>query len=166
MTATEINYNQYLRSNMEIMATLRKDMPLPDGFFYSCSEDIVLKFGKEFIPSPLKEPYKKDIPKQCFFNSYKLASLFKNLIYIEGFGLINELPFPIHHAWCVDIRDPLKVIDVTSEFKSYIGIPFKRSVLRMKWKTGSLLDDWMDGWRLLRTSPEDVKKKYLYYKNK
>lgn len=162
MTSVEINYSDCLRSCMQQVVDIRKTMPMPDGFHYTCSEDMVLQYGREFTPSPLEEPYLKDTPKQCFFNSFKLASFFPNLLYVEGFCLINELPIPIHHAWCIDKNDPDKVIDVTADMKSYIGIPFKRAILRMNWKTGSLLDDWQGGWKLLRTSPDNLKKRYLY----
>lgn len=164
MSSVEIDHNESLRNCMRMMVSIRKDMHFPDDFYYSCSEDVVLQYGKEFIPTPLQKPYVKDTPKYCFFNSYKLALEYPSLLYVEGFAMIRNLPIPIHHAWCIDKNDPYKVIDVTADLESYIGIPFKRNVFYMNWKTGSLLDDWQGNWKLMRTSPEQLKKKYLYQK--
>ena len=127
---------------------------------YFNSNDFVAHFGKSFEYQPLPSKYPKMIPKYCFHNSICLALKRKNLVYVEGYALIEKLSLPIHHAWCVEIGSN-KVIDPTTEnVRDYFGVPFKREVIKIKSKdkTGqfSIIDDVEHRWPLLKMPIEQV----------
>lgn len=151
---------------------------LPEGFKYYSLEDYVLNNAKFYRSQPLTSDElkivfravgrRKFLPKQCFYNSMILSS--RDLTYVEGYTFDVKIPLPILHAW-VTVNN--KVIDVTlrcyskkgklgyatlGEFdeneRSYFGVAFTLSdVLKYTTEThqgGSLIDDWMRGYPLLR----------------
>lgn len=147
---------------------------------YSSLEDYALKNGKLYHSQPLTSDElnivlnavgrRKFMIKQCFYNSMSLASMFKDLIYTEGYCFSIKVPLPIFHAW-VTINN--KVVDVTlrchnkkgklgyatlgefdEESNAYFGIAFSQGdVLKFMLETecyGSMINDWTRGFPLLK----------------
>jgi hypothetical protein len=132
---------------------------LPDWECLNAS-DFVSRYGKQFEYQELPSTCRKMTPKFCFHNSMWLALNQQNLVYVEGFALIEKLSLPIHHAWCVEIGSN-KVIDPTTDnLRHYFGVPFKKEVVDRKFndKTGqcSIIDDVEHRWPLLKMSREQV----------
>lgn len=70
-------------------------------------------------------------PKECFVNAGKIASSSKRYFYVEGFTCSKALPFPIHHAWLLDVETG-QYEDPTlrdSEGRDYLGIVFDHTTL-------------------------------------
>lgn len=91
----------------------------------------------------------------------------RSLIYVEGYVLpLKTIALPIHHAWCVHVRDLGKAIDVTLDGAAgYFGIPFETRYLAEQWSleegaeervSASLIDNVEDGFPLLRMSAEEL----------
>lgn len=150
------------------------------GFKYNSCEEYVLSNGIAYQSQKLTGDelklvlnaigHKKFPVKQCFYNSMILASNNPELTYVEGYILSSRVPLPILHAW-ITINN--KIVDVTlrcyerkgrlgyavlGEFdedtNAYFGVAFSRAdVLKYMFETssaGSLIDDWMRGYPLLR----------------
>lgn len=94
-----------------------------------CGKDhLILHYGK-FFTEYANCKTQQGIKKQCFKNATDLC-LQHNLIYCEGYATCKNIPFPIEHAWCIDINK--KVIDNTWENEVgniYLGIPFSTTFL-------------------------------------
>lgn len=137
----------------------REKMPASPN--WSCQEDIVLKFGRFYEPQQLPKSFRRGRFKACFRNSALQAFKKRNLIYVEGYALLEGLTLPTHHAWLVE-RGSTKVIDRTLLFGSYFGIPFRTEYVRERWKAlpegVSLLDDWESGFPLFQMNAEEIQK--------
>ena len=145
---------------MEALVSFKESgkMKVPEGWKYSCIEDLVLKNGRNFTE---KIPFWDDLlPKKgCFENVTKIVIKNKDLIYVEGFaqpkGLITTL-----HAWCLTKDE--KVIDPTWENgEFYYGIPFNTEyVLKviLERKKYGILDNWEMDFPLLK---KGIKKCFL-----
>jgi len=92
-----------------------------------CSKDhLILHYGK-FFTEYAGFKTKIGVKKQCFMNATDLM-LRHDLIYCEGYASCRDIPFPIEHAWCIDIKG--KIIDNTwdnEEGNLYLGIPFSKT---------------------------------------
>lgn len=77
------------------------------------------RFGKA------KKAKKLGKPKLCFMNAYHHAAD-NDLEYVEGYVLIPNIPFLIHHAWCCEKGDdtPIEVTIKNCEDHEYFGIEF------------------------------------------
>jgi hypothetical protein len=142
--------------------SLFNSAPLANDWECFNVSDFVAKYGKSFEYQQLPVKYPKMTPKYCFYNSMCLALKRRNLVYVEGFALVESALLPIHHAWCVEIGSN-KVIDpTTSNLRDYFGVPFKIEVVdkKSKDKTGqcSIIDDVEHKWPLLKMSREQVLK--------
>jgi len=65
--------------------------------------------------------------KNCFQNCTELVIRHNGLLYVEGYVARETFPFPIHHAWLVDERDPSTAIDPTLREVTdvaYFGVVF------------------------------------------
>lgn len=69
--------------------------PVPSLYRY------VLSQGETFTPAPLPAEFSRGPARQCFHNALTLCISRPDLRYVEGFGLPDWLPMPIHHGWCV-----------------------------------------------------------------
>lgn len=80
-------------------------------FAYSCMYDLVHKEGEWFAPSKLPTRISPGEPRQCFANAARLALDHDDLTYVEGYGMVEDIPMVMAHAWCVDRMG--KVVDPT-----------------------------------------------------
>jgi len=80
--------------------------------------------GERMKGAPLRDPFTRMAPRQCFRNAASVALEF-GLKYFEGYGWLEEFgPVPFEHAWCVD-PDTRAVVDVTWECPEkavYLGV--------------------------------------------
>lgn len=91
---------------------------------YTSSEDMVLKEGRNFNPSPKPADVKQGAIKGCYENASLLALGNSNYTYVEGYALMSHnIDLPIAHAWVVDKGG--NVIDNTwpDMGRAYMGIP-------------------------------------------
>lgn len=152
----------YLEDAMrQISDFQRKHMGINCQRQWACFEEFVLKFGVYYEWETRPKNFKQGIIKQCFSNSSLLARKHENLVYVEGFASGQKVPLPVHHAWVVR-RGSNKVIDVTTEyFDTYIGVPFDTKFLKKHWrskpKSSSLIDNWEDGFPLLKMNEAEIR---------
>jgi len=101
-------------------------------------QTFILRNGQEFKTQPYKG--KRMTPKECFCN----AANRHDGIYAEGYGLRNDMPLLVHHAWRVSEHG--NVIDPTwkkPEECQYFGVTMEQDKLweiLMKKGTYSLWD--------------------------
>lgn len=65
-------------------------------------------------------------PKECFANAGRIAMQDERYEYVEGYILLPDLQFPIHHAWLWDSEN-LECVDPTLADPSkyeYLGVRF------------------------------------------
>ncbi len=94
---------------------------------YCGSMDVVLQHGRHWeCYSPTK--FSRDERGQCFANAQRLAMMYEDLTYVEGYAMSI---IPLHHGWCVD-RDG-RVVDTTwgmGEPREYFGVPINTRYIR------------------------------------
>jgi len=124
-------------------------------------ERYVLKHGTLMTPRPLPRDVigRNFVPERlrvgaCFAVAHFLATLNRDLQYVEGFALSSSSTAPFLHAWCVDAHNC--VVDVAwgqtcGMGLAYYGIVFDLADPRFThlWG-GSLIDDWKHGYPLLQ----------------
>lgn len=146
------NTKTSVQLHLEEILKIRSSVQSTHGYHYSSIEDFVLQEGRSFEPKPLPKHIQKMQMKMCFMNAFQLATTYNNYKYVEGYasGII-----PVQHAWCVDddgnVVDPTWVYDPED---SYYGVEFNTNFLiRRVIQKGSygLIDDWENGWPLLKT---------------
>lgn len=156
MQTTENILIRTIRSEIEC----RRQIPSTRDFNgYLCPSHLAIEWGKEYEPQELPNKYPKGVPQYCFSNSFKAAREY-GLVYVEGFAALDDLPLPIHHAWCVEPGSN-KVIDVTTtKIAYYVGIPFKLSALKKHTTKDnmSILDQWEKRFPLLHMSDQEIYK--------
>lgn len=116
--------------------------PLPKDFKWACPQELVLRFGRPFKLTPLP-PVLKDflwmaVPRACFANclAYTLAGP-GNLVYCEGYAIVDNQPVEHHHAWLADEQTG-ECYDVTwlgekngpRPGAAYYGIPFRHAFVQ------------------------------------
>lgn len=86
--------------------------------------DLLLKYGRFFEPSPRPKKYKVGERNQCYGNSLDLVIAHDELSYCEGYVVIDRIPIPMEHGWCMTEQG--KVVDVTLKQPglAYIGVVF------------------------------------------
>ena len=101
----------------------KKNRPQPD-WKYKSFEELVLDCGLEVEAIELPSNIKQGIPKSCYWNCQQIIKQQPDLIYCEGYALINEAPIPLRHAWLLNSeRKALDPTWVPTGIK-YIGVPF------------------------------------------
>jgi hypothetical protein len=126
----------------------------PDAHYMN-KEDFVLRHGRFFEPQSLPARYRRRRGEECFANAFKLARK-AGLRYAEGVAIATSntspVPFPIHHAWCVDVDN--RAVDPTwpTPGFAYFGVVFDLERVADVWSTQnrSVLDDWANKWPALR----------------
>jgi hypothetical protein len=86
--------------------------------------DLLLKNGRFFEPTPRPKNYKAGERHQCYGNSLDLVIAHDELSYCEGYVVIERIPIPMEHGWCM--TDQGKVVDVTLKKPglAYFGVVF------------------------------------------
>lgn len=73
----------------------------------------VLDHGATHRPALLPPGMSRAPARQCFHNALRLCLREPSLRYVEGYGLLDGLPLPLHHGWAV--TDDGTVVDPTWE---------------------------------------------------
>ena len=125
---------------------------LPTEYRYRNVYDFVLREGRFFEPQPRPDLITLRHIGECFRNAF-LTMMRTGLQYAEGYAVVSS-KIPVLHAWNVDAEG--SVIDSTWEpvGSAYFGIVLPLSIVRGA-KT-SVLDDWENGWPLLRESWTEI----------
>lgn len=131
------------------------------GFDFVSIYDFVLRLGKSYEYAKLSKKYPVMTPKHCFENAAELS--FKhNLVYVEGYALIDNMPLLIHHAWCCKPGSNVVIDPTTTNLREYYGVPFQRSVVEENYYridgVTCLLDDWERDWPILRLKEAEARK--------
>lgn len=96
-------------------------------------------------------------PQQCFANAQRAVFLGdpeRRFEYAEGFVLAQDVGHPILHGW---VLLGTKVVELTLPEPGieYRGVTFDREEIQRRFESGvwgSFIDDWGNGWPLLRRS--------------
>lgn len=140
--------NKQLHELITAMATM---MPKRDDLynFY----EYVLEKGQVWEPAIRPKNVRQGTPKHCFHNAQRLARRF-GYKYVEGYALsCEQLPIPIHHAWCVRAG---KVVDPTWDpvGVAYFGVQFELEFvleqIRGNEDSISVIDNYEKRWPLLQ----------------
>lgn len=89
-------------------------------------ESVVLEHGRSYAPPvrPRPKGIRKQRARRCFQWAYHYADE-HDWKYVEGFARCKIVPFPVHHAWCID-KDGNIVETVWPESGlEYFGIEFE-----------------------------------------
>ncbi|MDJ0713944.1 MAG: hypothetical protein QNJ54_06965 [Prochloraceae cyanobacterium] len=111
---------QYLQKHADFMKIIH---PQPD-WKYESFEELVLDCGLEVEAIELPSNIEQGIAKSCYWNCQQIIKKQPDLIYCEGYALINEAPIPLRHAWL--LNSERKALDPTwvPPGIKYIGVPF------------------------------------------
>jgi hypothetical protein len=147
-----MNDHGLLETLQHLGAAIQKAAPNPlvwDLYSY------VVKHGRLWTPAPLPRRIKRGMVKQCFTNAQTLAKRSRRLQYVEGFAFSSAVPFPVHHAWCVDGDT---VVDPTwnPHGIAYFGIAYDLDVVTEQLRGSrcvSVLDNWEKGFPMLSRTP-------------
>lgn len=122
---------------------------------YTSQEDFVKQNGQFFTGQKYPKKYSKGRgeKKLCYTNAFNLVQRFPELIYVEGFGMSKNVPFPIQHAFCVNSEG--SVVDPTwdnQEESIYFGVKFNwdyvvETILRTKHY--GIIDNWYERFPLV-----------------
>lgn len=110
---------QLLEQNSELIKKSGKNSQDKYSSFY----ELVLELGQEMKPTRTPKELIGQ-PKNCYYNSLRLAFKNPQLTYCEGYTFANKIPFPLAHAWLLNKSG--RVIEPTWEepAQAYIGIAF------------------------------------------
>ena len=91
---------------------------------YSGFEELILNCGVVMEIQPLPKNINHGKPKNCYWNCQQLAFKRKDLIYVEGYAIAEDINFPLAHAWLLTNNG--HAIDPTWETQGncYLGVPF------------------------------------------
>jgi hypothetical protein len=93
---------------------------------HSLLERFILRNGKDYIPA--KRIGRKQKSKECFGNAARHA-MTDNATYVEGFTVIPEFEWPVHHAWVSIHGDDAVDPTLDAKGREYIGVAFDRKML-------------------------------------
>jgi hypothetical protein len=86
--------------------------------------DVLLKYGRFFEPSPRPTKYRTGEPNQCYGNSLDLVIAHDELSYCEGYVVIEHIPFPMEHSWCITEQGNLVDVTLKKPGLTYFGVVF------------------------------------------
>lgn len=152
---TTAEYVDYIKANLRTR-TAQAEVVVPGAPTWW---QFVLANGQaftEFAPADTKFLPWVRRPNLCFSNCLKLAFMWADLFYVEGYAVIARTGIDVEHAWCVDaagrIHDPTWSAN-SAVGDAYFGVPFTRAYaceryeIQAKngfvgsfWETGD--DDW------------------------
>lgn len=121
-------------------------------FLRQTAAEFVIEHGWWYAPKPTVTT--KGEPSQCFTNAFLLAMKHPEMSYVEGYAIATADGTRTAHAWLTDRQG--QAIEVTWDRPgaAYGGIPFKLDFLgrrlRDDGEIGSMIDDFMHDWPLLR----------------
>jgi hypothetical protein len=128
MSTTTEQLLDYLRQRADLMSSMQNQFKGK----YKSDEALLLDYGIVFDKSVKPSPIKGE-PKLCYKNCADAILSRSDLYYCEGYGIDEDLPIPVYHAWLVN--DDGEVIDPTWLTKNkaiYLGVVFnKKYVLKM-----------------------------------
>lgn len=137
-------YNAQSLANKALIA---RDQPPGSPVLYGSQEEIVLRFGLEFVDfKPCPETFCSHAGL-CFRNSYLMST--NDIVYVEGFAL-NCGIVSTQHAWLYDLTDSLAIdatwLDAAHLVNpEYIGIPLRNEIVRDAMSgTGEVLYNFTD----------------------
>jgi hypothetical protein len=138
-----------LRSILETLAQHKRH--LRKAYKYNSMEQFVLAHVKDYVWRERPKGIRQKRMGLCYSNAQRLM-LRNDLTYVEGYAYgVNA--YPILHAWCID-ESGLVIEPTRTHCKAYIGVPFSTdfvmSVMAATGEHRSLIDDWRNGWPLVK----------------
>ncbi|MDF5722165.1 MAG: hypothetical protein PUP91_17095 [Rhizonema sp. PD37] len=152
-----MNDSNNLEMALNQLADLVKKSRLNSDWKYRSYSELVLHCGVFFKNQPQTPFLKRMTPRSCYYNCQKLAFENKELIYVEGYALAQDISFPLSHAWLMDTDG--HVIEPTWEVigTAYIGVPFStawiKSFLQLRERKDNLSifeGNYLEGYSLLK----------------
>jgi len=87
-------------------------------------ERFVLRNGKDYQPA--KRIGRKGEAKACFSNSH-IFMLKHGGSYVEGYTVVPDMNFPVHHAWVTMTGEDAMDKTLDAAGREYIGIKFDKA---------------------------------------
>lgn len=103
------------------------------GTPFICADQVIRAFGRPYVAKPTPPEIEEGEPKQCYDNALHLAMDYpERFTYVEGYVYCQDVPFPVQHAWVVDLDG--RAVDNTpswpwAERSAYFGIPMPKHVV-------------------------------------
>jgi hypothetical protein len=114
--------------------------------------EFLLKWGREFLGTPLPLEVQRGMVKFCFINAYRLATSNPEFEYCEGFAASSS-GFPVEHAWIADHKGSAYDPTWRQPAAYYFGVAIKKTYLEavaIRSKMAGALFNWKDDFRLVR----------------
>ncbi len=111
-------------------APICTDMLQKMAQFGMFTAEFYLGLGEPRTAISLPETVSRGLMGQCYLNAGQLAMCTPTLAYCEGYACRTGLPFPVHHAWCLDGDG--QVLDVTWPYEpsnEYLGVALSPACL-------------------------------------
>ncbi|MGW4694037.1 hypothetical protein ACWEO1_16780 [Kitasatospora cineracea] len=101
------------------------------GWVHHSAFEVVLAHGRWCAPAPLPDDVEPLPERECFANAALTERRHRELVYTEGYALVEGLPMVFAHAWCTTADG--RVVDPTwadLPGTAYLGIPLTHFVPR------------------------------------
>lgn len=138
---------------IRVLDTLAAIYPRQPGRRHSCLYDLVLGYGRWFVPAPLPADRPTGPEQRCFANATRHSRIY-GLTYVEGYAMTTS-DTPFAHAWCA--RPDGTVEDPTwrDAGRAYLGIPFAAHLIRQDDQGPVLFDQHLTDWQFLNRGIPD-----------
>lgn len=135
------NLKNQLKEFLKGISLMRSQRKEP-GWKFSCYEEIYLEYGIFMEPRVAPKELKSE-PSYCYYNCQQIIRKrkYKNLTYVEGYAIAQNVSIPINHAWLLD-GDGYAIDPTWRETGLlYFGIPLNNSWVKSFLKARRRADD-------------------------
>jgi hypothetical protein len=85
---------------------------------------LMLTHGRFFEPAARPRKFKTGPRNQCYGNSLDLVLAHRELSYCEGLVVVERIPIPVEHGWCVTSEGSVVDVTLKKPALTYFGVVF------------------------------------------